>query len=70
MQSVLLTVEGFDSKPTFEIVAETLGIPLINIDQTYGIILLDPKKGIYCVLAEPVDEQPGFSSPQIDVFRK
>lgn len=45
----LVSVEGFDEQPTLEAVAKSLGVPQDNIDANFGVVLIDPRSGTYCV---------------------
>ena len=48
-QWVLYTVEGFDSQPTLEAVASHIGVSVEYCDPEFGVVLLDPQRGMYCV---------------------
>lgn len=75
---VLYTVEGFESPPTVEQVAKRLGVLSLDIDPSFGIVLIDPQRGMYGVQipenrvwprANDSEEKSGpWSSPPIAGF--
>jgi hypothetical protein len=75
---VLRSVEGFSEPPSIETVAEKLGVSPNAIDQAYGVILIDPSRGMYCVqVREPQPPNKSdtsspyngpWASPKIDTF--
>ena len=75
----LRTVEGLTEAPSVETVAKLLGVLPEDIDQEYGILLIDPNRGTYCVQVKDnlPDDQPSdgkrfdgpWSSPKIDTFQ-
>lgn len=46
----LLSVEGFSEMPTIEAVAISLGVSQDQIDPDFGVVLVDPRVGAYCVM--------------------
>lgn len=45
----LVSVEGFSEQPSLEAVAESLGLSSDEIDPSFGVVLIDPRAGKYCV---------------------
>ena len=48
-EMVLVSVEGLVPAPTLEAAASRLGVKVDDIDAAYGLIPVDPKRGVYCV---------------------
>lgn len=75
---VLCTIEGFDSKPSLEKAAQHLAVAASVVDSEFGVVLLDPKRGMYCVqiledhcpdaIKGPRSSGP-WSSPRIEGFK-
>lgn len=48
----LMTVQGDAcSAPTYESAARQIGVAVEDLDQSFGIVLLDPAKSLYAVQA-------------------
>jgi len=72
----LYQVEGFGKQPTIEEIATKLDLPPVDIDRTFGVVLLDPRRGMYCVQVRgekpaSYDKESGayqgpWSSPNIE----
>ena len=45
----LLTVKSGDTPPSLETAARQLGVRTEDIDSHFGIVLVDPREGLYCV---------------------
>jgi hypothetical protein len=77
---ILYSLHGHERSPSMEEAAAKLGVPLTALDRDYGVVLLDPKKGIYGVAVnENADTgraltRPGVSgpwaAPPIEPFRR
>jgi hypothetical protein len=77
--TALMTVHSTDGPPTLESAAHQLGMAVEDIDATFGVVLIDPARGLYSVQvnAERVphhreQDEPHrgpFSNPRIDTFR-
>jgi hypothetical protein len=74
----LMTVHSESGPPTLEAAAAQLGVGVDALDTTFGVVLVDPRQGLYSVQVDansippdaPTDEQyrGPFSNPQIDTF--
>lgn len=74
----LVTVQSEDGPPTLSAAARLLGVGLDAVDATYGVVLIDPKRGLYAVQVDAAqlpssgssdDEYRGpFSNPRIETF--
>ena len=75
-EKTLMTVRSEDGPPTLETAARQLGIRLEAVDQTFGVVPIDPKRGLYSVQVDAAqlpseiatDEtyRGPFSAPRID----
>lgn len=75
----LMTVVSRDGPPTFEAAAGQLGVHVDAVDQSFGVVLIDPRQGLYSVQVDAAQLPPEvaaqepyrgpFSSPRIDTFR-
>lgn len=72
----LVTVEGFDSQPSLDTVADSLGVAVSQIDEQFGVLLIDPVKGMYCIQLKSqqgdmrgIDHSHGpWANPPIEPF--
>jgi hypothetical protein len=74
----LMTVTGANGPPSLEAAAAELGVTVDDIDQSFGIVAVDPQRGLYCVQVPadrvPTDTGSGetyrgpFSNPKIAPF--
>lgn len=74
----LMTVHGADGPPSLASAAEELGVAVDDLDREFGVVLIDPRRGLYSVQvdAERIPDQRDsgggyrgpFSSPRIDTF--
>lgn len=73
-----MTVHGVDGPPSLEAAARELGVTIDDIDREFGVVLIDPARGLYSVQVD-VDRLPEqvalddpyrgpFSNPRIDTF--
>jgi hypothetical protein len=53
----LMTVTGANGPPSLEAAAAELGVTVDDIDQSFGIVAVDPQRGLYCVQV-PADRVP------------
>lgn len=77
-QLALMTVHGRNGPPSIEDAAQELGIGIDDIDQEFGVVLVDPKAGLYSVQVDaarlPEGGESGsayrgpFSNPRIEPF--
>jgi hypothetical protein len=73
-----MTIQSEDGPPTLEAAARQLGVRVEAVDADFGVIPIDPKRGLYSVQVdasqlppEPVGKGPyrgPFSSPRIEPF--
>ena len=74
-----MTVQGDEGPPTLQSAADQLGMRVEDIDASFGVVLVDPVRGLYSVQVNaerlPEELQEGgssrgpFSNPRIDAFR-
>jgi hypothetical protein len=74
----LMTVTGVNGPPSLESAAAELGVTVDDIDRSFGIVPVDPQRGLYCVQIRadrlPADTGSGepyrgpFSNPKIAPF--
>jgi hypothetical protein len=73
----LMTVRGTDRAPTLAEAAAQLGVTVDDMDASFGVIAIDPAKGLYSVqvradrLQTQESTQPyrgPFSNPRIEPF--
>jgi len=77
----LMTVESPDAKPGIERAAELLGVKADAIDREFGVVTLDPGRGLYAVqvlssalagqdspAAAESRYQGPFANPRIEAF--
>jgi hypothetical protein len=71
----LMTVQSEDGPPTLEQAARQLGVAVEAVDDSFGVILIDPKQGLYSVQVDakrlpsetPSEPYHGpFSNPRIE----
>jgi len=76
-RAALMTVHSECGPPTLLEAARQIGVDLDAIDATFGVVLIDPTKGLYSVQvdadrlpAEAADEtyRGPFSNPRIEPF--
>jgi hypothetical protein len=77
-EKALMTVQSQDGPPTLAAAARQLGVDLEAVDATYGVVLIDPKRGLYSVQVDaaqlPPENAPDehyrgpFSNPRIEPF--
>jgi len=71
-EMVMMNVEGWQSPPSIEQVAEQLGLANSAIDAGFGVILVDPENKIYTVrvdksvLSKNEQQIEGVSGPFSD----
>ncbi len=78
MAGVLFTIESLSGQPTLSEVAQRLHVSPADLDASYGIVLIDPKRHLYSVLLDekaaqnlrPLDSsvQGPFSNPGIGLY--
>jgi hypothetical protein len=78
IEYTMMTVEGFMERPSLELIAQKLGISTDDLDPGFGVNLIDPAGGVYCVQVRlgsemrslrKFDSSEGpWSSPRIDTF--
>jgi hypothetical protein len=76
----LMTVQSENGPPTLEAAARQLGVVMEAVDASYGVVPIDPKRGLYSVQVDaaqlpnelPTDEpyRGPFSNPRIESFGK
>lgn len=74
----LMTVQSKDGPPTLEAAARQLGVEVEAVDTTFGVVLVDPKRGLYSVQVDAAQLPPEaaageayrgpFSNPYIESF--
>ncbi len=80
-EKILMTVSSPDAKPDIGRAAEVLGVSQKSLDADFGVVSVDPERGLYAVKveAEAVPSQPPagteakpysgpFSNPRIEAF--
>lgn len=77
-EPALYTVSGSDGPPTIEEAAKQLGFPPSDIDREFGVVPIDPTRGLYSVRAITALTPGGsganesyrgpFSDPRIEPF--
>ena len=73
-----MTVQSEGGPPTLEAAARQLGVDVEAVDADFGVVLIDPRQGLYSVQVdasrlppETVEQNPyrgPFSSPRIEPF--
>jgi hypothetical protein len=74
-----MTVRGDDGPPTLESAARQLGVSVADIDPEFGVVLIDPTRGLYSVQVDgdSIADRTGgseepyqgpFSNPRIASF--
>lgn len=68
--TALLTVRGSGSQPSLETAARQLGVAFADIDASFGVVPVDPGKGLYCVQvrADRVPKDLGSQRPYVGPF--
>jgi hypothetical protein len=74
----LMTVHSASGPPTLEAAAAQLGVGVDAVDTEFGVVLVDPRQGLYSVQVDatrlppdaPTDDpyRGPFSNPPIDTF--
>ena len=61
----LMTVTGVNGPPSLEAAASELGVTVDDIDKSFGIVVVDPQRGLYCVQvqADRLPTASGSSKP-------
>jgi hypothetical protein len=77
-EKALVTVQSEDGPPTLETAARQLGVPTEAVDESFGVVPVDPKRGLYSVqvdaqqlppdIAREVPYRGPFSAPRIEHF--
>lgn len=57
----MVIVEGTDGPPTLELAARQLQIDVEDIDKSFGIVPIDPSRGLYCAQVRADRLPPGIS---------
>jgi hypothetical protein len=78
---VLMTIACPEGEPGLDRAAELLGVPAAEMDKGFGVVVLDPQKGLYAVQVHetaisqrPTADTGGqavkgpFSNPRIEPF--
>ncbi|MFE0014857.1 hypothetical protein ACFWXH_08430 [Mesorhizobium sp. NPDC059054] len=77
---VLMTIACPEGTPGLDRAAELLGVPTAEMDRSFGVVVLDPQKGLYAVQVHEtaIKERPTadtggqvkgpFSNPRIEPF--
>ena len=48
----MYTVRGFDAPPDIAEIADILKVEVDDIDASFGVKVIDPRQGLYCVMAD------------------
>lgn len=73
----LFTIQNEQGAPSLEEAARKLGLAASDLEDAFGVVLLDPKRGMYCVqvrgekvdqVAEGEEKQGPFADPEIKPF--
>jgi hypothetical protein len=70
-EPVLLVVEWSEGTPSLEQAAKRLGLAAADLDQDFGIVLIDPAKHLYAVRGisgDALSRDRSFSDPTIGHF--
>ena len=77
-EKALMTVQSEDGPPTLEAAARQLGVGVEAVDATFGVVLIDPERGLYSVQVDAAQLPPEaatdeayrgpFSNPRIESF--
>ncbi len=77
-EKALMTVQFDEGPPTLEAAARQLGVVVEAVDAAYGIVSIDPKRGLYAVQVDAAQLPPSsatnepyrgpFSDPRIEPF--
>jgi hypothetical protein len=76
---VMMTVESPAAAPGLARAAEIIGVPLKALDRDFGVVPIDPERGLYAVMVREdavrgrsrSEERPfsgPFSNPKIEAF--
>jgi len=73
-----MTVQSDDGPPTLETAARQLGVTPEAVDEAFGVVPIDPKRGLYSVQVDAAQLPAGasegepyrgpFSTPRIEPF--
>ena len=76
--TALIVVEATPENATVAFAADQIGVPVDAIDARFGVVLIDPFKGLYTVMVQTDSLPPGFanrrpfrgpySNPRIEPF--
>jgi hypothetical protein len=59
---VLMVVKGDKGAPTLSDAARQLNVPVEDLDASFGVVAVDPNKGLYSVRVRADHLKPGESS--------
>ncbi len=66
MMDALYTIEAQQGRPTMAEVAQTLQVQEADLDPSFGVVLIDPKRGLYTVrVRSQSGVRPGTDNPQV-----
>ncbi len=76
MHQVMMIITSNKGPPTLDEASQILNVPRKCLDERFGVVLTDPKDGLYTVLVEasavsnvsPNNVEGPFSNPQIAHF--
>jgi hypothetical protein len=63
----MFTIQVDDGAPTLAEAAQIMQIQECDLDRGFGVVAVDPKRGIYTVLLRPeAPREPSTNSPQVE----
>lgn len=62
----MYTIEAQQGRPTMAEVAQKLQVGEADIDQSFGVVLIDPKRGLYTVrIRQQSGANPDTNNPEV-----
>lgn len=66
MGDAMYVIEAPQGQPTLPQAAQMLQVPEADLDTGFGVVLIDPKRGLYTVrIREQTGAHPDTSNPQV-----